>query len=541
MSDRERNTGATSGIAYAHPRLFGVGVAAVTAGVLLHLPMYVDSASAGYRMAGMPMDQEMRAGMALIVAGFGLAVYGLLPRRGQIVSATDRVRVETLDDAPINRAHVLLLVVLALAVTIDVMKPVTLGFVAPGVAREYGLRSPANPGGHTPVALLPLMGITGTMIGSVLWGWLGDRIGRRASILLAGIVFVGTAICGAMPSFGWNLAMCFVMGLGVGGMLPITFALIAETVPARHRSWLMVLLGGDVAGGYLLTSWLSAELTPTYGWRILWLIGLPTGLLLLALNRWIPESPRFLVEHGRHAEASALLRRYGARVTTESLSGPAARGPGGFRDLGRPGLLGPTVVVLLFAVAVGLVTFGFQLWIPSNLTALGFTEVTSDRILRDSALIGFPLTLLVAWLYGFWSSRGTLLLLGVLTTGALLGFVVAGDSVAHHRTLLYALLVIPTTGISSVLAAIVAYGAEVYPTTLRSRGAGLAAGASKLGGVTVIALVAVAASTPSIATIAWIGAVPMALAAVAVALLGVETRQRRLEEILTTRAPEVTT
>lgn len=50
-----------------------------------------------------------------------------------------------------------------------------------------------------------------------------------------------------MPGFAWNLVMCFLMGIGAGGMLPITFALIAETVPARHRGWLMVLIGGGVA------------------------------------------------------------------------------------------------------------------------------------------------------------------------------------------------------------------------------------------------------------------------------------------------------
>jgi putative MFS transporter len=120
---------------------------------------------------------------------------------------------------------------------------------------EYGLKSALNPHGDIPVALLPLAGISGTVVGSFVWGWLGDRIGRRASVLLAGVLFVTTAICGAMPGFSWNLLMCFLMGLGVGGMLPITFALLAETIPARHRGWLMVLIGGDIAGAYVITSW----------------------------------------------------------------------------------------------------------------------------------------------------------------------------------------------------------------------------------------------------------------------------------------------
>ena len=54
----------------------------------------------------------------------------------------------------------------------------------------------------------------------------------------------------------------FLMGLGVGGMLPVAYALLAETIPARHRGWLMVLVGADVAGAYVLTSWLAAALVP---------------------------------------------------------------------------------------------------------------------------------------------------------------------------------------------------------------------------------------------------------------------------------------
>ncbi|MFL5781066.1 MAG: MFS transporter [Thermoleophilaceae bacterium] len=521
---------------YRNRAAFWGGVAAVTAGVVLHLPMFIGAKDMDYRLVGMSFDAPMVVGMVLILAGLAATAYGLFapaPRATGLERAS-RVRVRALDEAPIKPAHVALLAVLAAAVTIDVMKPVTLGFVVPGMAKEYGLKSPVNPGGSVPVALLPLAGISGTVVGSFLWGDLSDRVGRRASILFAGVLFVGTAICGAMPGFEWNLVMCFVMGIGVGGMLPITFALIAETVPARHRGWLMVLIGGDVAGGYILVSWLSSALTPEFGWRILWLLGLPTGLLLLLLNRWIPESPRFLIARGRDDEARAVMARYGAVAVGDGPSElTAAEGSvsGRWRELVTGRLRGSALAVTLFGIGVGLVTFGFQLWIPSNLQKLGFAEVTSDRILRDSALIGFPVTILIALLYGFWSSRKTMVLLGLGTAVALLGFVVAGDEVAHSRALLYALLVVPIAGISSVLAAVTAYSSEVFPTKLRARGTGLAAGASKFGGVLVIALVAAAVAPPSIAYTALIGAVPMAIAGLAVAVFGHETARRRLEEI----------
>ncbi|MDQ6751770.1 MAG: MFS transporter [Actinomycetota bacterium] len=514
--------------------MFWGGIVAVTAGVALHMPMYLDAKDMHYRLAGMSLDATMVIGMVLILSGIAAAAYGLLKGRdGSSQDQVARLRVRALDDARIRPAHIGLLIVMAIAVTIDVMKPTTLGFVVPGFAKEYGLKSPVNPSGHPAAALLPLAGITGTVIGSFIWGWLGDRIGRRASILLAGVLFVGTAICGTMPSYQLNLVMCFVMGLGVGGMIPITFTLIAETIPARHRGWLMVLIGGDVAGAYIITSWLSSTLVPDYSWRILWLIGLPTGLLLILLNRWIPESPRFLLARGREPEARAVMRRYGAEIVPEQeteLSLEQDVKPG-YRQLFAHPFLRLSIGVVLLGLAVGLVLFGFQLWIPSNLQKLGYTQVTADRIVRDSALIGFPLNFLVAALYALWSSKKTIFLLAALTAAALFGFVIAGNEVAHDRTLLNALLVVPIWGITSVLAVLAAYSAEVYPTRVRSRGTGLVAGASKAGGVLIIAVVVVAVAPPTIVVTALIGAIPMALAAIAVLLFGVETRKRRLEEI----------
>ena len=418
-----------------------------------------------------------------------------------------------------------------LAVTIDIMKPTALAFVMPGMTQEYGLKGPLNPHGTIPVAYVSLSGILGTVVGSFLWGWLGDRIGRRASILYAGLGFIGTSICGAMPSFSWNLVMCFVMGLCVGGMLPICYSLLAETIPARHRSWLMILVGADIAGAYIITSWLAVALVPTYSWRILWLIGLPTGLVLILLNRWIPESPRFLLANGRDAEADAVMRRFGAVVVEEQEPELAVeeRVQGRSTSLLSGELFWLTATIGVLALGSGLVLFGFNLWIPSNLRKLGYTD--ADAILRNAALIGFPLNIAVAWMYGFWSSKKTIIALSALTAAALFGFVLAGNAIVQSRSLLYALLVVPIWGISSVVAVLSAYAAEIYPTRVRSRGSGFAAGASKAGGVAIIGLVAFGIAAPSIATVALIGAVPMTIAVGLVAVFGVETRQRRLEDI----------
>ena len=185
----------------------------------------------------------------------------------------------------------------------------------------------------------------------------------------------------------------------------------------------------------------------------------------------------------------------------------------------------------ILAISVGLITYGFQLWIPTNLQHLGYTTVNSDYIVRNAALIGLPISLLVTALYGFWSSKKTIIYsFGVLAL-ALFGLVIAGNSVAHNHALLTGLLVIPLSGTSLVAAIATVYAAEIYPTAIRSRGTGFTAGATKLGGLLIIVLVVLATTTPSIALTAIIGGIPILLGIAVFAWAGFETRNRRLEEI----------
>ncbi|MEO3800400.1 MFS transporter [Nonomuraea sp. B1E8] len=511
------------GVELARPLYFWLGFLATVAGVVLHLPMYVHGADMHYRLAGMPMDLPMTIGMGLIVAGLAVTAYGLVPPGTFAARPAGEVRVRALDDARMRPAHIGLIVVMSLAVVIDAMKPITLGFVAPGMAKEYGLKSALNPAGELPVALLPLAGLTGTVLGSLLWGWMGDKIGRKPSILFAGVLFIGTAICGVMPDFEWNLIMCAAMGLGAGGMLPIAFSLLAEAIPPRHKGWVMVLIGGNLAIAYLAASWLSATLVPEYSWRVLWLAGLPTGVVLILLNRFIPESPRFLLAHGRDAEARTIMARYGATASVREVERVEDEHEGGYSRLFRRPFTGLTVAMVILGLSIGLVTYGFQLWIPSNLQRLGLDQQTADRALRDSTLLGLPLIFVSAAMYGLWSAKKTIVVLSSLVAAALVVLSFSGEALAHDRTWLYLVLAGPIVGTATIAAVLAAYSAEIYPTRVRSRGSGLSAGVGKFGGVAVTAVLVAGAAAPSIGTTALLGAVPLVLAVLAVLMFGVET------------------
>ncbi len=501
---------------------FWSGCAAVAIGVGLHIPMFLDCASMNYEMAGMQMDLGMQAGMGLIILGTITAGFGLLPPPSSGLAKGHDLVVETDEAVKLNGAHIMLMIVLAFALIIDTMKPATLGFVAPGVAKEYGLTKAA-------VAMLPFTALTGTVAGSLVWGVLADVFGRRASILLAAIMFVGTAICGAMPSFQWNLAMCFMMGASAGGLMPIAYTLLAETIPARHRGWSLVLVGGvGLVGGYLAASSFASLLIGHFGWRILWFLGLPTGAILIALNRFIPESPKFLILQGRHDEARAILARFGSTLRDVVVDAPAKAKAAATAAPAK--VFGVTVALTVTGLAWGLINFGLLLWLPADLQAKGYSAAVASHLLAVSSFIALPTVAIAALLYSRWSSKGALITMLIVTAVGLAGVLrlETGDHSGLFATPVFpiAFLII---GANGVIAVLLPYSAENYPLHVRGRGSGWVASASKAGGLIAQGL-SLAALAPPLGVAAWMMAVPVAASAVLVATFGRETKGRALAE-----------
>ena len=496
--------------------IFWTACAAICAGVLLHLPMLAHAHRMGNQLAGMESDPAMLIGMALILVGVPAAIYGALPRGRAPHGSHAGTLYEAPDSTPLGRWHAAVLLVLVIGLVIDVMKPATLGFVLPGLAREYGI-APST------AALLPLVALLGTTVGSYVWGWIADVYGRRVSILLSTILFVSTAICGAMPAFELNLLMCFLMGSSAGGMLPVVYTLLAEIMPPRHRSWVLVLVGGTgLVGGYLAASGAAHAFEPVYGWRALWLQGFPTGILLLALARFIPESPRFLAEQGREAELAAMERRFGIvkRARLPASDGQTA-------PLARQGRL--TAALVIAALAWSFVNFGLLLWLPTELQQRGYSSELASGIIASSALVALPTITIAAFLYSRWSSKGTLVGTILLTLLGLLGALLPADLLARPP-LLVAVIATLIIGTNGVIAVLLPYTAENYPLGSRGRATGLVAGASKVGGVAV-QLFALLGFIPLLGDAALVLVLPVAVSAVLLAWAGRETRGRSLRDL----------
>jgi MFS family permease len=161
-----------------------------------------------------------------------------------------------------------------------------------------------------------------------------------------GLYLVSTAATG----FSWNLgSFClfrFLTGAGIGGEYSAVNSTIQEMIPARYRGWTDLAINGSfwiggalgAAGSIVILD--PARFSPDVGWRLTFLIGAVIGLCIFALRRWIPESPPWLVIHGREAEAEKIisaietsLRLHGAAIADGSMLAPIALRPRRFAPL----------------------------------------------------------------------------------------------------------------------------------------------------------------------------------------------------------------
>ncbi|MEW1889238.1 MFS transporter [Streptomyces sp. NBC_00523] len=470
----------------ARPLMFWAGVALTCTGVGQHVWMFVDSRSMGFHMAMMGMSGVMWAAMAAIVVGVVVSGRAVVQSPGRIPAGT------AVPDGTAQGHRRRLIGVLSFALMVDQMKPATLAFIQPGMREEFQLSA-------AEISWLPTVALSGTVLGSLIGGRSADRIGRRATILIASLLFLGTTVCGAMPSFGGILVMCALMGMAAGGMLPVVYALMTESLPPGRRAAVMVLQAGlTTTGGYMAAAGLASLLIPVTGWRVLWFAQLPLVLILIALNRWIPESAAFTAQRATrgHVRASVLFTH---PQTTR------------------------TLVVSGYALAWGLVYWGFITFLPSQLEASHEGGMSAATLLFLSSLLSIPTCVVAAWLYKRWSAKGTMALYAALTVTALL--VLAAVGMDGSEPILLTAVILLFAGTAGVIALIGPYTAEIFPLAIRGTAGGWAAAVGKSGGAFGPPLIALVLSAPGgMRTAALLVALPMALAGGAVALRGSNPR-----------------
>ncbi len=225
-----------------------------------------------------------------------------------------------LDRLPWSRFHRLVVVALGITWILDGLEVTLAGSVAAALQTSPRLQLTAEQVGLTGSAYL-----AGAVLGSLFFGHLTDRLGRKKLFnVTLGVYLVATAA----TAFSWDfysfLLFRFLTGAGIGGEYSAINSAIQELIPARLRGRIDLAINGSfwigAAGGALLSVWLLDPnvLDPDMGWRLAFASGAVLGLVILFLRRFLPESPRWLMIHGKPREAEGVVEEIEARVVADT-------------------------------------------------------------------------------------------------------------------------------------------------------------------------------------------------------------------------------
>src|SRR5213080_1482025 len=229
-------------------------------------------------------------------------------------SLSDSSIVETdiparLDRLPWGRFHTRVVVALGITWILDGLE-VTLAAALSGALKE----SPVLEFTNAAVGIASSAYLAGAVLGAVFFGWLTDRLGRKRLFFITLAVYL---VATAATAFSWDLASFmlfrFLTGAGIGGEYTAINSTIQELVPARYRGWIDLVINGSFWVGAAIGAVAAivlldpAVIGPDLGWRLAYLIGAAIGLIVFVMRMWIPESPRWLMIHGRPDQAHAIV------------------------------------------------------------------------------------------------------------------------------------------------------------------------------------------------------------------------------------------
>jgi MFS family permease len=214
-----------------------------------------------------------------------------------------------LDRLPWGAFHTRVVVALGVTWILDGLE-VTLAGALAGALKASPVLALTN----TEIGLSASAYLVGAVLGALFFGWLTDRLGRKKLFFITLAVYMAATAATAFSWDFWSFALFrFLTGAGIGGEYTAINSTIQELVPARVRGWTDLVINGSfwvgAAAGALGSIVLldPAVIDPEIGWRLAFFIGAVLALIIFVIRLWIPESPRWLMTHGRAAEAERIV------------------------------------------------------------------------------------------------------------------------------------------------------------------------------------------------------------------------------------------
>ncbi len=387
--------------------------------------------------------------------------------------ATDLRR--QLDEAPMGRLQIIAIILCVLLNALDGFDVLAISFASPGIAKEWGVDRAA-------LGLVLSMELIGMAVGSVLLGNVADRIGRRPTIIFCLTVM---ALGMGAATQAWDVISLSIIrlatGLGIGGMLACTNAMVAELANARARSLAVAIMAAGYPAGAILGGSVASQLLVAGNWRDIFLLGgIATALVLPFIWFLLPESIGFLLQK---RPANALTRindalgRMGQPLINALPPVDAGAPKASFAALFAPGLA-RTTILLTLAYFCHIMTFYFILkWVPKIVVDMGYAPSAAGGVLvwaNVGGLLGALLLSALSWRIAI----RPLVIIAMVASTCLVTLFGQEQTTLPGLSLIAAAAGFCTNGAVVGLYALVA---QSFPTAVRAGGTGIVIGIGRGG------------------------------------------------------------
>ncbi|MBR5557751.1 MAG: MFS transporter [Acinetobacter sp.] len=427
---------------------------------------------------------------------------------------------------PIGKFHYTLLWVIGLGWMFDAMDTGLISFILTTMADEWQM-SAAEKGWVVSITFV------GMAIGAVFAGGLADRIGRRTVFAMTLLIYsLATALCAFAPNLTWLLLFRFIVGLGLGGQLPVAVTLVSEYIPAHVRGRFIVLLESFWGLGWLVAALMSYFVIPNYGWHIAFLLGGLPALYVFMILKKVPESVPYLINRGRIAEAHALVqkleRQCGVEVIEQiEVKAVADKQSVSFRQLWSGPLARRSLMLWLIWFGIVYSYYGIFTWLPSLLVKQGYSIVQSFEYVLIMILAQLPGYVVAAWLVEKLGRKPTLA--GFIALCAMAAYFFGQANSVNMIMFWGCLMSFFNLGAWGVL---YTYTPEQYPTNIRAFGSGWASAIGRMGGIVAPLVVThMMVMNNGFSHIFIMFTVVLLSVALVIVVLGEETQGKTLESI----------
>lgn len=434
--------------------------------------------------------------------------------------------VSRIENLPVGKFHYTLLWVVGLGWMFDALDTGIIAFILTTLVKDWAL-TPAESG------WIVSIGFIGMAIGAVCSGGLADRFGRKTMFATTLLIYsLATAACAFAPNLTWLLVFRFIVGVGLGGQLPVAVTLVSEYIPSHVRGRFIVLLESFWGLGWLVAALVSYFVIPKFGWQIAFLMGGLPALYVYVIIKKIPESIPYLINRGRIDEAHELVqeieRQAGVPVIEHLVVRPVAEKQRvSFKQLWSGAFARRSLMLWLIWFGIVFSYYGIFTWLPSLLVKQGYTVVQSFEYVLIMILAQLPGYVCAAWLIERLGRKATL---ASFITACAISAYLFGQADSMFSVMVWGCLMsFFNLGAWGVL---YTYTPEQYPANIRAFGAGWASAIGRIGGI----------AAPIVVTHMMIGhdgfhqvfmmfTLVLLAVALVIVVLGEETQGKTLESI----------